>query len=155
KRNAFWLIDNRIMPQPAGKGGFGGPSPAAQRRHKDRTDIGVGARELTDPEARLRDMDRHQIRAQIIHPSLFLNGRPQDPELEYALCRAYNSFLASACSKSVDRLKWVAILPLSSMDAALQELKRAKDLGAVGLLMRGIEGERTLDDAYFFPLYDL
>jgi predicted TIM-barrel fold metal-dependent hydrolase len=40
------------------------------------------------------------------------------------------------------------------MDTAVQEVQWAKEHGAVGVFFRGVEGERTLDDSYFFPLYE-
>jgi predicted TIM-barrel fold metal-dependent hydrolase len=41
-----------------------------------------------------------------------------------------------------------------SMDAALQELRLARDSGACAVFMRGIENDLTLNDPYFFPLYE-
>jgi predicted TIM-barrel fold metal-dependent hydrolase len=70
-----------------------------------------------------------------------------------ALCRAYNSFLAQACEKSGGRMHFVAIPPLLCMQEAVAEVRRAKELGAIGVFFRGMEGDRTLDDPYFFPVY--
>ena len=58
ERNAFWLIDGNIFPKPAGRGGFSLITPSAAKRQQLRTDISVGCRDLTDPEERVRDMDR-------------------------------------------------------------------------------------------------
>jgi predicted TIM-barrel fold metal-dependent hydrolase len=41
-----------------------------------------------------------------------------------------------------------------SMDAALGELPFAHEHGACAVFMRGIENDLTLDNPYFFPLYD-
>ena len=56
-RNAFWLIDGEIFPKPAGKGSFNLITPSAQKKESGRGDIHLAVRELTDPAARLRDMD--------------------------------------------------------------------------------------------------
>jgi len=61
-RNAFWLIDGNIFPKPAGKGGFNLITPSVAKRQQVRTDITVGCRDLTDPETRLKDMDRARFR---------------------------------------------------------------------------------------------
>ena len=152
-RNAFWLIDGNIFPKPAGKGGFALITPSAAKRQQTRTDISAGCREITDPEARLRDMDRSGFDVQVIYPTLFLIYLTDDVALEVALCRAYNRWMAQACSKAKDRLKWVAIPPLRSIDESIKELRWAKERGAVGVFFRGIEGNRTLDNPYFSPVY--
>ena len=40
------------------------------------------------------------------------------------------------------------------MSASLEELKFCKQHGAVGVFMRGIEGNRLITDPYFHPLYE-
>jgi predicted TIM-barrel fold metal-dependent hydrolase len=151
-RNAFWLIDGNIAPKPAGKGGNILITPAEQYSQAVRTDINQGARELTDNPARLADMDAESVDHQVIYPTLFLVHLTDDPALQIGLCQAYNRWLAQAWAES-HRLHWTAILPLLSVEASLAEMRWARDHGAVGLFFRGIEGERTLDDPYFFPIY--
>ncbi|HSK29427.1 MAG TPA: amidohydrolase family protein [Candidatus Limnocylindria bacterium] len=112
-------------------------------------------RELTDPMARLKDMDKIGVDVQVIYPTLFLVYLTDDPKLEVALCRAYNRFIADACAKAPERLKWVAILPLRDPAASLKEMKWAKEQGAVGVFFRGMEGNLTLDKPYFNPVYKL
>jgi predicted TIM-barrel fold metal-dependent hydrolase len=155
ERNAFWLIDGEIFPKPAGKASFSLITPSAQKKETGRGDIHVGVRELTDPMARLIDMDKIGVAAQVIYPTLFLVYLTDDARLEGALCRAYNRFIASACAKAPDRLKWVVLLPLRDIDTSLAEMKWAKEHGAVGIFFRGMEGNLTLDNAYFNPVYAL
>jgi predicted TIM-barrel fold metal-dependent hydrolase len=78
-----------------------------------------------------------------------------DGELETALCRAYNRFVADGCAEAPDRLRWVAIPPLRDRAAALDEIQWAKERGAVGIFFRGIEGNLTLDNPYLHPVYAL
>jgi predicted TIM-barrel fold metal-dependent hydrolase len=153
ERNAFWVIDGEIFPKPAGKASFSLITPSAQKKESGRGDIHLAVRELTDPAARLRDMDKIGVEIQVIYPTLFLVYLTDDPQLEVALCRAYNRFVADACASAPQRLKWVAILPLRNAEAALKELSWAKDHGAVGIFFRGMEGNLTLDNPYFFPVY--
>ncbi len=153
-RNAFWLIDGEIYPKPAGRGSFNLVTPSAQKVQDGRRDSTAATREMTDIPGRLADMDKLNTAAQVVYPTLFLVYNTKDRDLEIALCRAYNRFLAHACAQSGGRMKWVAVLPLQSMDAALDEIRCAKQNGAVGIFFRGIEGDYTLDHPYLFPVYE-
>jgi predicted TIM-barrel fold metal-dependent hydrolase len=153
-RNAFWLIDGEIYPKAGGKGSFALVTPSAQKVQEGRKDSTPETREMTDIKGRLADMDKLQTAAQIVYPTLFLVYNTRDRELEVALCRAYNRFLAHACSQAPERIKWVAVLPFQSMKDAIDEIRFAKQHGAVGLFFRGIEGDYTLDNPYLFPVYE-
>ncbi|HYJ17494.1 MAG TPA: amidohydrolase family protein, partial [Candidatus Limnocylindria bacterium] len=155
ERNAFWLIDGEIFPKPAGKASFSLITPSAQKKESGRGDIHLAVRELTDPLARLKDMDKIGVEAQVIYPTLFLVYLTDDAQLDIALSRAYNRFIASACAKAPERLKWVAILPLRDIAASLEEMKWAKQQGAVGVFFRGMEGNLTLDNPQLHPIYAL
>ena len=153
-RNAFWLIDGEIYPKPAGKGSFALVTPSAQKVQEGRKDSTPATREMTDIIGRLADMDKLHTAAQVVYPTLFLVYNTKERKLELALCRAYNRFLAKACAQASERIRWVAVLPLQTMSAALDEIHYAKENGAVGIFFRGIEGEYTLDNPYLFPVYE-
>lgn len=128
------------------------------RRWRDdaRTGTTRETRELLDVPARLRHMDELGTDVQVIFPTMFLSAPSARPEVERALCQSYNRWLAEATAGSNGRLHWVAVLPLLSMDAALEELRFAKDHGACGFLKRGIEcDDKAASDPYFYPLYKL
>ena len=60
---------------------------------------------------------------------LFL-GAVQDPEFAAATCRAYNRWLADYCKPYPDRLFGAAMLPMQSVEGAVQEMRfAAKELG--------------------------
>lgn len=151
--NAFWLIDGNIFPKPAGRGGFRLVTPSVSRVQSSRSDIQIGGREITNIDARLADMDRLGIEVQVVYPTLFLVYITDDAELDVALCRAYNRWLAQACSQAMNRLKWVIVPPLRSIEHSIEEIRWGKEHGAVGVFFRGIEGNLTLDHPYFFPVY--
>jgi len=134
----FWLIDGRIF------------SRGVNVNRK----IPAAVREMRDIEARLSHMDALEIDIQVLYPSLFLRPVTGRPEIEAALCRSYNRWLADICSGAKGRLRWVAVLPLMSMDAALVEARSARDHGACGLFMRGLIDNKLLSDPYFYPLYE-
>ena len=151
--NVLWLIDGNIFPKASGKGGFRIITPTASKREINRSDISIGCREITDVAARLADMDRAGVETQVIYPTLFLIHVTDDMSLEVALCDAYNKFLAQVYAQSHDRLRWVAVLPLHSVDASIKQMHEAKQHGAVGIFFSGIVGALTLNNPHFTPVY--
>ena len=147
----MWLIDGQIFPKPAGRGGNRLVTPTAQssvRNHGDNK-----ARELLDLPARFADMQATQVDMHVVYPTLFLAYLTLDVAYEVALCKAYNRFLADVADRSDGKIRWVVVPPLRDVGATLQELRFGKEHGACGVFFRGIEGDRTLDDPYFFPIY--
>jgi predicted TIM-barrel fold metal-dependent hydrolase len=133
----FWLIDGRVH----------------LRRRNVGSDTTVGTQELLDLEGRLQHMDELGIDTQVLYPTLFLIPITKRPEVEIALCKSYNRWLAEVWAESDGRLRWAVVLPLLDMDESLKELRWAKEHGACAIFMRGIEGDRLAADPYFHPLY--
>lgn len=134
----FWVIDGRLQPMESNVG----------------SNTSKESREMANVAARLSHMDELEIDAQILYPTVFLRPWTEDPTCEYALCRAYNRWLADIWSKAPERLRWAAMVPLMSMEKIESELEFAKDHGAVGVFMRGIERDMQFSNPYFFPLYE-
>ena len=151
--NVLWLIDGNIFPKAAGKGGFRLITPASSKRETGRSDILRASREITDADARLADMDKAGVAVQVIYPTLFLVHVTDDSALERALCAAYNGYLAQVFAKGRSRLRWVAVLPLRSVEASIEQMHEAKRNGAVGLFFSGIVGTLTLNNPHFYPIY--
>ena len=156
ERNAFWLIDGEIFPKPAGKASFSLITPSAQKKESGRGDIHLGVRELTDPMARLkrygqdrrrRPGDLSDVCFWFISPTI-LNSKPRcaAPTIASSPTRAPRRRIGSSGS---------AILPLRDIEASLTEMRWAKEQGAVGVFFRGMEGNLTLDNPYFNPVYAL
>ena len=91
-----------------------------------------------DPHARIPDMDLDGIDAAFLYPSVGLfSGAVQEPGLAAAMCRAYNRWLADYCQPYPDRLFGVAMLPMQSIDLAIEEMRFArKELGMRGGFLR-------------------
>jgi predicted TIM-barrel fold metal-dependent hydrolase len=117
-------------------------------------DTARAAREMEDIRARLAHMDELDIDVQVLYPTIFLRPFTRRPEVELALARSYNRWLIDIWNAAPERLRWVAVLPLLTMDKALKEARFAKENGACGIFMRGLEGDKRISDAYFFPLYE-
>jgi predicted TIM-barrel fold metal-dependent hydrolase len=133
----FWLIDGRLY----GQGGLP-------------TDMyAEGTRDLTNVAARVAHMDKLGVDLQVIYPSVFLNLLVEKPEAELALAKAYNRWLADVCKPFRNRLKWLVMPTPRMMDASLKAIAWGRGNGACGVILRGYEGERTLDDPAFYPIY--
>jgi predicted TIM-barrel fold metal-dependent hydrolase len=136
----FWVIDGRVQPM---EGNIG-------------SNTSEESREMRDVSARLKHMDELEIDVQVLYPTVFLRAWTQNEQVEYALCCSYNRWLADIWSKSGDRLRWVVMPPLrSSWDKIRAELEFAKENGACGIFLRGLEVEMKLCDPHFFPLYEM
>jgi uncharacterized protein len=148
----------RIVPTP------NNPSSGGESWLVDGTYIGkarnVGhdtskeAREMDDINARLKHMDELGVDVQVLYPTIFLRPFTRRPEVELAVTRSYNRWLVDIWKRAPERLRWTAVLPLLTMDKALEEARFAKENGACGIFVRGLEGDKRLSDAYFFPLYE-
>ena len=129
-------------------------SPAEQDRQWQRQDIDLAVRQLTDPEARVQALDKRGADAEVIYSTLWGVYLTDDLDLDIALCRAYNRWMGEVWAKGHNRLRWTAVFPLGSIEESIKELHYSKEHGAVGVYMRGIEGNRSLAEPYFFPIYE-
>lgn len=154
-----WLIDYQVFPRFSGPGphSMGTPTHVGQVRsvYAAVKPESIESQELTDPRARLRDMDEEGIDLQVLYPSLFLayNLSP-DPAYSAALCAAYNRWLAEKTSGFAHRLRWAAVVNLEDVRLAVQEVRRARELGAVGLMVPGTAGDRLLDHPSLLPFFE-
>ncbi len=110
-----------------------------------------------DPKARLRDMDAMGVDQALLYPTWFAEGFPlvEDPDIAYALARAYNTWIADFCQAAPERLYAAAMIPLQNMDFACEELRQVAGLAcfrAVFLRPMFIEG-RYYTHPYYDPLW--
>jgi predicted TIM-barrel fold metal-dependent hydrolase len=159
----YWLVDGKIRNtarQPIGQREDWDPSRVPEEMHayskaagRD-TDTPDASRHMEDVGARLRHMDELGIDIQFLYPTIFLRRLAERPEVQVALCKGYNRWLADIWSQSEGRLRWAAVLPFGVMDEALEELRWVAEYGARGVFMRGVEEAGMLHDPYFFPIYE-
>ena len=121
-----------------------------QRRHA----MNEGA---WNPEARLRDMNAMGVDQAFLYPTWFAEGFPlvKDPDVSYALARAYNDWITDFCRVAPNRLFAAAMLPLQNMEFALEELQRVAQIPCFrGAFIRPmfIEG-RYFTHCYYEPLW--
>jgi predicted TIM-barrel fold metal-dependent hydrolase len=79
----------------------------------------------------------------------------EDPDVAYALARAYNNWVADFCQAAPDRLFAAAMVPLGNMDFAITELRRAAGIRCFrGAFVRPMFMEgRYLTNPYYDPLW--
>lgn len=135
----YWVVDNRLHPKNNNIG----------------ANTSAGQREMRDLDARLRHMDELEVDVQVLYPTLMLRPYTHSRPTELAMCKSYNRWLAEIWKKGRGRLRWVAMPPLLSPEALRDELRFARDNGACGVFMRGVEHEKRLSDPDLFPLYDM
>ncbi len=139
----FWVIEGRAHGKDRNVG----------------TDTSRESREMLSVEARLAHMDELGIETQVLYPTLFLRPVVQNAERERALCKSYNRWMGDLWLQGRGRLRWVAKPPLRLVEKipglVKDELERAKNNGACGIFMRGLECERALGDPYFYPLWEI
>jgi predicted TIM-barrel fold metal-dependent hydrolase len=141
-----WVIDN------------GKPSPitilaaAAGRRPEELARKVIRFAEMMpgayEPKARLLDMDRDGIDAQVLYGDGAMGAR--DPELRSVLIRAYNDWLAEFCAAAPERFIGQAIVPIHDPEQAVREAERTASMPGLRGLFIGLDGADfpVTDSAY-------
>src|SRR5258708_12136350 len=101
----LWIIDGNIR----------------LRRWRDdkRTGTIRETRELLDVEARIRHMDELRVDVQVLYPTLFLPAFTARSEIDVALCRSYNRWIAKPPAHSPARHPSDPVFPLPIIAYAL------------------------------------
>lgn len=110
----------------------------------------------SDAGARVADLDALGIDVQVVFPTLFAEHLPvvDDPRAAAVLARAYNDWAASFVSVAPQRLHPVAVLPLQSLPATLDEIARVTELGFTTVLWRpSFHRGRFLNHSAYAPVW--
>jgi predicted TIM-barrel fold metal-dependent hydrolase len=95
-----------------------------------------------DPHARLRDMDRDGVAAEVIYHGTqdgnpvpfvgyagFVNLSSEERAMQYAGLQIYNRWLADACSVAPERLIGCVNIPIWDVDESVKQLRWAREAG--------------------------
>lgn len=149
----YWMVDGRIC-------GLRFPTLSEQqltetsKRSGRNVSTPQQAREVENVDIRLRHLDELGIAAQVLYNTFFLSPISDRPEVEVALCGAWNRWMAEVWKLGGSRLFWSCVPPYLSIPDALDQIREAKKNGAVAVSLRAIEGSRYMVDPYFYPVYE-
>jgi hypothetical protein len=113
-----------------------GATPPGTKEWDEKIGRNASAR---DPYARLKDMDAAGIDQVMIFPSTFVYLPLVDNAEAAQICaRAYNDWAYDYCGADRGRLYPAAVLPIQSVDYAIEELRRVAKCGFKSALVRPI-----------------
>ena len=111
------------------------------------------------PDIRLKDMDRYGWDIQVI---LSTNGNRimevglEDPEIAFAMARAYHNWCRDYSGADPARLKFIATVPAGDPQLMVTEARRAVEkLGAVSMRNPLLAQGKWLHEAEYHPLWQL
>src|ERR1051326_351201 len=143
-------VEGKLLGNPRGIGSLGAVGVRQGDVKLDSLKYAEGKKGGFDPHARIVDMDADGIDAAFLYPSLGLfAGAVENPEPPAARCRAYNRWLADYCKPYPDRLFGVAMLPMQSVELAIEEMRFAREkLGMRGGFLRPnpYHGKKMIND---------
>jgi predicted TIM-barrel fold metal-dependent hydrolase len=111
----------------------------------------VGAHGGSDPVARLADLWRDDIVADVLYPTAGLSVlQIEDPGLQEACARAYNDWLVEFCAADTARLVGIALIATNDIASSVEELERTRDQGLGGAIIWTAppEGDSFFDQRY-------
>lgn len=147
----FYLIEGRLITKPFGWG----PGTPGSIANSTPT-LSVKDLDLSNVSGRLADLDLEGIDLQVIYPNVLMSiNSLEHAGLATAIARAYNTWISERCAQSGGRLRFAAIVALQDPKAAAEELKHAvKSQAAVGVMVTGTIGTRTLDHPELYPFWE-
>lgn len=133
----YWLIDGHIIDREVGD-----------------DSIPLDIRQMRDLDGRKKMMAETGFDIQVLYPTFFIAPPSDRPEIQIALSRSYNRWLADVWRRGGDAFRWVVVPPALSVPDCLAEMDFGKVNGACGVSLRGVEHDRLLSDPYFYPIYE-
>jgi predicted TIM-barrel fold metal-dependent hydrolase len=105
-----------------------------------------------EPKARIADMDRDGVQAEFIYPTVgMLICNHPDAAFKTACIWAYNRWLEEFVGGAPGRLYGLGQITVGSVDQAVRDLGRLKEMGFKGVMM---PGEPDMDEDYDDPIFD-
>lgn len=132
--------------------GMSAAAGADLRKMSKGADFDEVPRGAWDAKARIADQDRDGVGAELIYPSvgMVICNHP-DHEFKKACMWAYNRWLLDFVSDAPDRVYGLGQLAVGSVEQAIEDLFRLKDMGFKGVMMPG-EPDTGVD--YCDPAFD-
>jgi len=132
--------------------GTDGPDTGEVRQGE--TVFRVVQRPCWDGDARVADMDRHQVDYQVVSPMPLALTYWAEPEAALRFARAQNDEISAMVAASGGRLRGLGTVPLQDPARAAAELARCRDeLGLDGLEIGTVVAGRELDHPELRPFF--
>ncbi|MBL6864178.1 MAG: amidohydrolase [Rhodospirillales bacterium] len=109
-------------------------------------------KEAFDYDARIEAMNQHGIDISIVSltsPNVYWGGE----QISIKTAILANDEMAAGQRAYPDRIRWFASIPFEYPEAAIQELHRAVEIGAVGVMATASINGRHLIDPLFAPVW--
>lgn len=108
-----------------------------------------------DPHARLADMQRDGVQAEVLYPTMAMRlFALKDAAFQLACFQAYNRWVADYCTPYPHQLKAVGLIPADDIQVAVGELNRCRRLGLCGASIAIYQSpERHYGDPFFDPFW--
>ena len=136
------MLEGVADPINFGMNACAGLEPEAMRGWVRFEDIRPGG---YDPAARLAELDRDGVDAEVLYPTPRLNAAiVANPDAEYheAMVRAYNDWLSEYVEYAPERFGGLAVIPNRGVEGALAEIDRVVDRPGDPRLRDGLLPER-------------
>ncbi len=104
-----------------------------------------------DPDQHMVDMKIDGVSGEVLYPSQGLfYFKVEDSQLQDAIFRTYNDWLAEFCQTNPQRLKGLAMISLDDVPSAIREMERAAKMGLCGAMISEypFESRRYLEPEY-------
>ena len=99
-------------------------------------------------------MNKLGIDVQILFNTMWIARVADKAEAEIALCKSWNRWMAEVWKQGNNRLRWSCVVPAMTLSEAIEQMRYAKENGAVAVSLRPFEDNRHLVDPYFYPIYE-
>ncbi|MBV1930959.1 MAG: amidohydrolase [Porticoccaceae bacterium] len=104
-----------------------------------------------DSSTRVADQDKDGVDAEIIYASVgMVLCNAKDPLYKDALFRSYNRWLETYCGGAPDRIFGLGQTAILDVDSAIEDFRRIKEQGFVGVMMPG----QPIQEDYDHVMYD-
>ena len=150
----FWVIDERIreirFPTLSEQQVVAMSATAGRQKETPRE-----ARELDDVDLRLHGdgQPRHRRPGPAQLPCGSSRSAPT-LTAEAAHCRSWNKWLADIWKQGNGRLRWSCVVPSLLPEEAFQQMRFARENGAVAVCLRPFDGDKYLINPYFYPFFE-
>ena len=105
--------------------------------------------------ARVPFMDKDGLAAEIIYASVGMGlCMHKDALYKDACMQAYNRWLQSMCAEAPDRVFGLAQTAVLSVDSAIEDFRRAREMGMVGMMMPGDPLHEDYDHPDYAALWE-